>query len=370
MTEPASTRSGLLRDQARRLVTLGPAQDDHWAALRVGTSVAVPSLALLAAGRPDLLIYVVFGAFTGMYGRAETHPRRLTHQLLAAVMLVGGVAVGVGLSVAQSAHRADLWTLVLVEALFAGVMSLHSSRSQLRPAGPFFGLFALGACASVPLSVSAGTAIGLAAAASVFSMLVGAAGWVRGRPGDGGVRVEAVVRASPAHPSARVRDEARRFVGFRVDAVSYLVAVAVAGGLSVATGIGHPHWAMAAAAVPLAAVGISHRITRGLHRIVGTLAGLVVAGLVLVPWGPVDPLVLGLLVVVLQFPTEYFMTRHYGLALVWFTPLILIMTQLAHPASPVTLLRDRAIETTGGAVVGMLVAVASSWFARRATEER
>ncbi|AMM22145.1 hypothetical protein AX769_00640 [Frondihabitans sp. PAMC 28766] len=350
-----------MREQAGRLVTLGPAQDDHGAALRVGISVAVPSLVLLALGHPELLIYAVFGVFTGMYGRAETHPRRLVHQALAAVMLVGGVAIGVGLSVALVAHRADLWALVAVEAVFAGVMSLHSSRAQLRPAGPFFGLFALGACASVPLSVSPGVAILLAVASSVFAMLVGAVGWKRGRV----TALPAERRGEGQRSEAWARAEARRFFGLRVDAVSYVVAVAAAGCLSVATGIGHPHWAMAAAAVPLAAVGVSHRITRGVHRIVGTLAGLVVTGLILAPWGPVDPVVLGLIVVVLQFPTEYFMSRHYGLALVAFTPLILIMTQLAHPADPLVLLRDRAVETTGGAIVGILVAVASSLVWRR-----
>ena len=37
--------------------------------------------------------------------------------------------------------------------------------------------------------------------------------------------------------------------------------------------------------------------------------------------------------IVLQFTTELFMTRHYGLAMVSFTPVILLMTSL--PRRPI-----------------------------------
>jgi uncharacterized membrane protein YccC len=52
------------------------------------------------------------------------------------------------------------------------------------------------------------------------------------------------------------------------------------------------------------------------------------------------------------------MTRHYGLAMAWFTPVILLMTQLASPAEPRILILDRAVETLVGALMGILVVVA------------
>ena len=52
------------------------------------------------------------------------------------------------------------------------------------------------------------------------------------------------------------------------------------------------------------------------------------------------------------------MTRHYGLAMVSFTPVILLMTQLAAPSDPTVLILERGVETFVGAVVGILVAVA------------
>ena len=47
--------------------------------------------------------------------------------------------------------------------------------------------------------------------------------------------------------------------------------------------------------------------------------------------------------------------RHYGLSLVFFTPLILAMGYLANPGSLRGLILDRAAETTIGAAIGMLV---------------
>jgi uncharacterized membrane protein YccC len=52
------------------------------------------------------------------------------------------------------------------------------------------------------------------------------------------------------------------------------------------------------------------------------------------------------------------MTRHYGLAMVSFTPVILLMTQLASPIDPAVLILERGVETLVGALVGIVVVVA------------
>ena len=135
-----------VKEQVRALHRLEPANGDHLAALRVAISVAVPSLLLLAAGRTDLIVYAVFGALTGMYGRQEPHQLRLRHQGQGALVLLTGVAVGVTLSI----NHIHSWWLVAVEATLAGVGSVYSDRVRLKPNGPFFGILALGACASVP----------------------------------------------------------------------------------------------------------------------------------------------------------------------------------------------------------------------------
>jgi hypothetical protein len=333
----------------RTLHSLAPANRDHVSAVRVAVGVAVPSLALLAAGRPELMIYAVFGALTGMYGRNEPHQLRLRHQGQAAFLLVGGLAVGVFLSV----NQLHSWMLVLTETLLAAAGSLFADKVDLKPAGPFFGILALGACASVPTAVHWHTAVLIGALSAAWSIVVGFGGWVRGRAWERGA----------ARPVPAMRGARRRTAW--IHAGRYLAAVGAAGSLGILGGSGHPHWAMAAAAVPLAGADMPSSVYRGLHRIVGTLAGLVVVAAVLFPWdfSPLrafpghEAAVLALLVIGLQFTTELFMTRHYGLAMVSFTPVILLMTQLAAPADPHVLVTERAVETLLGALTGILVVV-------------
>ena len=335
--------------QVRALHRLEPANNDHLAALRVALSVAVPSLLLLFLGRTDLIMYAVFGALTGMYGRSEPHQLRLRHQSQAALVLLSGVAVGIFLSV----NHLQSWWLVAVEAVLAGVGSVYSDRVKLKPNGPFFGILALGACASVPMSVPWYAALLIAAGAAAFSLVVGFGGWVRVRAWQPGAARDVVSLRGAAGRAAAVH------------AARYTLAVGLAGAIGVISGSGHPHWAMAAAAVPLAGADLPSRVRRGIHRIVGTFLGLAVTAVVLVqaPWS-LAPLfaaqqvaVLAVLVIVFQFTTELFMARHYGLAMVSFTPVILLMTQLAAPTDPSVLILERGVETFVGALVGILVVV-------------
>ena len=341
-------------EEVRALHRLEPANNDHLAALRVAASVAVPSLLLMAAGRTDLIIYAVFGALTGMYGRLEPHQLRLRHQGQGALVLLTGVAVGTALSL----YHLHSWWLVAVDATLAGVGSVYSDRVRLKPNGPFFGILALGACASVPLAVPWPTAMLIAAGSSAFSILVGFSGWVRSRKWQPGA-----ARTIPPRSAAHRRE-------LLIHAARYVLAVGAAGTVGVLSGSGHPHWAMAAAAVPLAGADLPSSVRRGVHRIVGTFLGLVVTAVVLLPapWtlAGLSPAlrepahqaqVLALLVILFQFTTELFMTRHYGLAMVSFTPVILLMTQLASPADPQVLILERAVETLVGALTGILVVV-------------
>ncbi|WP_426997840.1 FUSC family protein [Pseudarthrobacter sp. N5] len=333
----------------RTLHSLGPATNDHLSALRVAVSVAVPSLLLLLSGRADLIIYAVFGALTGMYGRSEAHQLRLIHQLQAAFLLLTGVGVGVFLSVDQI-HS---WWLVLIEALLAGAGSVFSDKVGLKPNGPFFGILALGACASIPTTVPWHVALLIAGASAAFSLVVGFGGWIRGRVWVRGAFRTASPLRGPLRQAAIVH------------AARYMMAVGAAGTIGILSGSGHPHWAMAAAAVPLAGADLPSSVHRGVHRIVGTFIGLVLTAVVLFP-GPWSPLqlfpgqeiaVLAILVIAFQFTTELFMTRHYGLAMVSFTPVILLMTQLAHRIDPYLLVTERGAETLVGAVIGILVVI-------------
>ncbi len=323
-----------------------PGREDHTHALRVAASLAIPGVVLLAIGRPELLVYAVFGSFAGMYGRTDRGRTRTLAQLRGGALLCAGMVIGVTLS---QAHAAG-WILVIVETTFAGAASLLADRWRLRPAGPFFAIFALGATALVPAStVRPEIAIALGAGTALLAAAIG--------------RIGRRTDTSPVsgHPAPAVGRE--QVQAARVHALRYLLAVGGAGSIGLLFGFAHANWAMAAAAVPLAAIesgSVSSTelrmvLRRAGHRIAGTLVGLAVtAALVPLHLGSTG---LVALILLLIFPTELFMTRHYALAIGFFTPLIMLLSELETPADPARMIVERTLDTLLGVAVGVTVAV-------------
>ncbi|MDF0530243.1 FUSC family protein [Tsukamurella sp. 8F] len=318
-----------------------PDAEDHRHALRVAVGLLLPGAVLLAVGRPELMVYAAFGSFAGMYGRGETGVPRLRHQGRAALFLTVGVAFGVALSELS----APGWVLVVVETAYATVGSVAADHLRLRPAGPFFFIFALGATATVPRAlVAPAVGVAICAASAALAVLVGMVG-TRGPRGP------------------RPREPRSLPPGARVHAARYALAVGVGGGIGLCLGFDHANWAMAAAAVPLAAIDAGRPsegevrlvLTRAVHRTVGTLAGLAVTAALLAHG--FGPSALAGLTILLVFPTELFMTRHYAVAIGFFTPLVMVMTELVDPTPPLQLLGYRGLDTLIGVAAGVAVAV-------------
>lgn len=314
-----------------------PPLTDRRHAFRVVLGLLVPGLLLLVVGRPELILYAVFGSFAGMYGRLEGPRERLRHQFHGAGMLV----TGVGLGTALSHGHVPAAGLVLAITAFATIGSLVTDRLRLRPGGPFFGIFALGATATVaPGLVSPWGALAICAGTAVWCMALGM---------SVGTTEDAHNEGLGTLPPGAV-----------VHALRYALATAAAGLAGTALGLDHANWAMAAAAVPLAVVSAGEPVElaavvhRAVHRVGGTLVGLMATALILLL--EPSPTLLAAAVMVLLFPTELFMSRHYGVALGFFTPLIMLMTELAAPSEPVTMLVARGVDTVIGVAAGVAAA--------------
>ncbi|CAM3982524.1 MULTISPECIES: FUSC family protein [Tsukamurella] len=292
-------------------------------------------------------MYAEFGAFAGMYGRGESGRPRIVHQLQAGGLLTVGELLGITLSHQQ----APPWVLVLVGVVFATVCSVLADAVRLRPAGPFFFLFAMGATATLPADLAPpGQALAICVATVLFAIVVGAIGRpdpFRGRPWWDGI---ALVLRRPAP-------------GVGTHALRYALAVGLAGGIGILLGVDHANWAMAAAAVPLAVIDAGRPSDsefrsvagRAMHRTVGTFVGLLVAA-ALLALDP-GPTALALVAIALLFPTELYMARHYAVAIGFFTPLIMLMTELADPTDPLRMLTYRGVDTIIGVCAGILVAL-------------
>lgn len=331
----------LLRD----FFAFEPGMRDREAAIRCTLGVIAPLVLLMLIGRPDLTVFAVFGAFTGVYGRNMDFNERVATQVRA-----GGLMVAViGLAVASHTlfDRLNPWQLVAATTLVAGVAASFARLWVLRPSGSLFHIFAFAAIASLPAAPPAGQAMTTAALTALLGVAVGAAWKVRP-----GVRPRWHL-PSGVYTLANVRDALKDgLMNALVAGVAGFIAVAV--GLQ--TGFGHHYWAMVAAVVPLQALRARHAVFRGTQRILGALLGLIPLGIVLAlhldAWGTVAA------VAVCQFMVELLVIRQYLLAQMFVTPLALLSISLAGRASPAGLLGDRIVETAIGSLVGMAVLLA------------
>lgn len=236
------------------------------------------------------------------------------------------------------------WPLVGIGTLIVGVLSIVADVLRLRPSGPLFYIFAFMATASVPFDGQLWEAALTGVSSVAVALFLGFIGrlWARRTEPDRQLS-EAPLPAWP-----RIFAQAGR----------YVVALGLAGSVGVMSGLGHNYWAMVAAAAPISAVGASGGLIRAVHRIIGTYAGvLLTAVLLTIQW---PPLGLAFLLAALQFAGEVFVISHYSIALVFMTPMALMMTEFVAPGPSGILIADRALETTIGAGIAFFVILAST----------
>jgi uncharacterized membrane protein YccC len=325
----------------RDLLELRPVAGAHRVALRAGISVLVPLLVVVALGHPEWSAYAAFAAFTSLYGRNSVHLSRAVMQLTAGTALT--LALLLGVVVGTLPHRS--WVAVGLVGVVAAGGTLLATAQDWHPPGPLFLVFAFGAVASVPHSLAdLQVAAPVAVLTVLFAVVVGNAG--------------AFLGSGPRSEPARLRSP------WSWAPVRYGVAAVVAGSIATAVGIGHPYWATVAAVAPLSAPDTAHRLLRAAHRIVGTLLGLGTAAALLALHLP--PVGIVLVVAALQIATEFVVGRNYGFALLFITPLALLMGELALPRPMGSLLVDRGLETAIGACLAVLVIGGEALLRRRA----
>lgn len=320
----------------RDFLSVPSSDNDHHPAMRIMLGVGIPLLLLVAFDRMDLAIFATLGAFSGVYGRGEAHRTRFSQQWRAGLVMMVAIAAGLAASHSELGHG----SLIAGTAVVGALGSATARLGRFKPTGSLFFVFGFSATAFMTPPAAFLEGIGVAGATVALSLVLGVAGWVLPGHQTPWVRVR---------PPRLDRGERGSIYGA---ALMHLLAVWVAGTLAQWTGFTHSYWAMIAATVPLHGAITGHGVSRGVHRIIGTMGGLVIAG-VLLGFG-LEGMALAAVVLVLQFLVEYFVTRHYALAQAFVTPLALLMIHAAFPGDPWALMLERLVETVIGASVGIV----------------
>ncbi|HEY0485336.1 MAG TPA: FUSC family protein [Mycobacteriales bacterium] len=138
--------------------------------------------------------------------------------------------------------------------------------------------------------------------------------------------------------------------------VRVFVAALLAAGVAAAVGLPHTYWAPAAAVVVLQATSARLTMTRAVHRIAGTVVGVLIAAGVFALHP--SPVLVVVIVGLLQFVVEVCIGRMYALGVSFVTPLALLIAESGGIRTPLhALLGDRLTETVIGCAVGILVAM-------------
>jgi uncharacterized membrane protein YccC len=125
--------------------------------------------------------------------------------------------------------------------------------------------------------------------------------------------------------------------------------------LALALGIGNPFWAAVTVAALMPALASADVWRRTLHLMLGTLGGVAIAN-VLFSFEP-GHLALIAIIMACQGLAEIAVSRNYGVALLFFSPLAIGMSNLSRGAPWQPLLVDRLAEAALGTAVAFLTIV-------------
>lgn len=338
---------------ASRLLGGRPAVE---AASRACITLLLPMLVLFATDRLDLGLYVSFAAFTGLYGRGEPYRSR------AISVAVGGIALvlSIGAGIAVQLAGAPWW---LVVAGFVPVVAIGTPLAavfQLVPRGAVFFAFAYLVCAVHGIDpATAVDAVVVAVAVVVFSWLVAMAGSLFRLAAPIDERLQPLTRV-PVRRASRAWSRDTVWL-----VVLTLAGAGLAGALATWLGIAeHHYWAVVTVVAILSGPNALTSYVRGRHRVVGTLVGVGLAAALF--GGGVPPIYIIIVMAVCSFITEIVITRHYGSALAFITPMAIGAANLTGAQAWESLFVDRARETLiGGVVCLLIVAVVRAVLRRR-----
>ncbi|MGN6221327.1 MAG: FUSC family protein [Microbacterium sp.] len=334
--DPARRFSAELRHALASLFRLAPAPGPRWAiGLRAAIAMAVPIAAMSLMGRADLGFQAATGAFVALYG---TH-LPVIERVRVVPFVAGGLAAAAGFgALAGSSQTATLIGLAVVSiAAAAAMFGFH-----VGPPGPLFVVLVYGLSSHIVASGADAAAYVVTVACGIlFASAVSLAPLLLPSRRTSAARTLREILPGPAWSTGERMLVAR---------VAIVTVVGIALGLLIDPD--RAYWIVGAA---IAVIGVAAdrraAFTRGLHRMIGTVVGAGVY-LLLAPL-PLPALWLALVLGVLQFTIELFVVRNYALALVFITPLVLLLTGAATGAvDTVAVAAERVVDTLVGAALG------------------
>jgi uncharacterized membrane protein YccC len=325
--------TGFIRQELRLLVTINPS-DRMW---------QMPFAAALASGLPLLVgayfDHLDYGLVSSLGGLVFLYlpPTPLHHRMVALMAAAFGMTACYALGVLS--HLVPL--LMMPALVFEAILVTMICRFyRVGPPGSLFFIMAasIGAYSPVEL-LQVPLMVGLMAMGTLLATLIAFLYSVH------------TLRLRAPQPVQPLPEPTFDFVVF--DSVVIGVSVGVSLALAQVLQMEKAYWVPVSCLAVIQGASLRAVWTRQIHRLVGTAGGLVLAlGLLSLP---LDRWSIPLVMMMLTFIIETAVVRHYAFAVIFLTPLTILLAEAASLGhAPVTaLIHARFVDTCLGSFVGL-----------------
>ncbi|MFL9838138.1 FUSC family protein [Flavobacterium sp. ST-75] len=322
--------------------------DNPWrwgVGLEAAIAMGIPLLAFYFSG------HLTLGFISSLGGLTALHCPQLKRKERAVVLPV--VILAITFSSLLGAYMAtDVWLKMLCIVLVTIIGCVFMIGLRLGPPGPLMMVLV----AAVTGKIASSSAPEVQHLSSImYPLLVGLgafAGYV--------VIVFPLFFKKFRKPEYNGRKFNEIFSGLKFDEVSRAITLRIVTGVTLAVLMAwvfkeeRIYW-MVLPVIAVLQAGPSVRLTviKSVHRMIGSLLGVLLYGIILL----INPQGLGLVltVLILQFGIEVVVMRNYGLALMFITPLALTIASIGHNVDMVATIQARVLDTLIGIVIALLV---------------
>ena len=303
----------------------------------------IPFLASLCVGFPALLgvyfghfgsgILASIGAMVILYMPHTSIPHRMVTLAVCSLGLTASFALGVSTSF-------NPYVSAIVLGLTTTLVTLITRFYALPPPGSFFFILVAAVAGTVPFDrASIPAHVGLFVLGGIQACLLA-------------FLYSLLVARKAASTTASTPLE-RRADGIIPDSV--VIGLFVGGSLLLAQflGLNNPYWVPISCAAIMQGASFRAVWHRKIHRIIGTAIGMglawVIFSLPLSPWELVG------VIMALNFMVEFLVVRNYGLAVIFITPLTVLLAEASTVAlPPAQLVLARMSDIVLGSVIGFI----------------
>ncbi|WP_076669929.1 FUSC family protein [Pontibacter indicus] len=325
----------IIRAEARALFELKKTERLWHIPVLASLCTGLPLLAGFASGRLDYGILGCIGGLVILYLPTNT---TLVHRMITVISCSFGfmVSLAVGVTFSFNPYLSSLFV-----GLFALAVHWVANYFAMKPPGSFFFIMITSIAGTMPFELdSIPTRIGLIGMGTMLACVL--------------AFFYSLLMLRKQKPVTELLVVKKSVYSNLVESV--VVGLFVGGSLLAGQllQLEKPYWVPISCLAVMQGVSLRHVWQRSFQRILGTFIGLGLTWLLL-PYTS-TPLAICLSIILLQFIIEMLVVRHYGLAVIFITPMTLFLAEAgsAMTADPNALIYTRFVDIVLGSLIGAL----------------